>query len=39
MSQDLTTIGADRAARLIRVCMAKKRPVFIWGPPGIGKSS
>jgi hypothetical protein len=38
MSQDLTTIGADRAARLIRVCMAKKRPVFIWGPPGIGKS-
>lgn len=38
MSQDLTTIGADRAQRLIRVCMAKKRPVFLWGPPGIGKS-
>lgn len=35
---DLTTVGADRAHRLIRVCMAKKRPVFIWGPPGIGKS-
>jgi len=36
--QDLTTVGADRASRLIRVCMAKKRPVFLWGPPGIGKS-
>ncbi len=38
MSQDLTTVGADRAQRLIRVCMSKKRPVFLWGPPGIGKS-
>ena len=38
MSQDLTTIGADQAQRLITVCMAKKRPVFLWGPPGIGKS-
>lgn len=38
MSQDLTTIGANQAQRLIKVCMAKKRPVFLWGPPGIGKS-
>lgn len=23
---------------ILELCMARKRPVFIWGPPGIGKS-
>jgi len=32
------TVTAEQARRLITKCFDKKRPVFLWGPPGIGKS-
>jgi hypothetical protein len=32
------TIRPSTAINLIKVCMKSKRPVFLWGPPGIGKS-
>jgi hypothetical protein len=34
-NRTVTTVGARRA---IRKCFDKKRPLFLWGPPGIGKS-
>jgi len=34
-SRTVTSVGALNA---IRKCFAKKRPAFLWGPPGIGKS-
>jgi hypothetical protein len=34
-NRTVTTIGARKA---IRKCFDKKRPMFLWGPPGIGKS-
>jgi hypothetical protein len=34
-NRTVTTVGAQRA---IRKCFDKKRPLFLWGPPGIGKS-
>ena len=32
------TVTTEQAKRLITKCFDKKRPVFLWGPPGIGKS-
>ena len=32
------TLGPNEAKMAIRKCMKKQRPVFMWGPPGIGKS-
>lgn len=32
------TVTLDAARREVMVAMRKKRPVFLWGPPGIGKS-
>lgn len=32
------TITAIQAARSLKQAMKAKRPVFLWGPPGIGKS-
>jgi len=32
------TITSKTAHRTIMKCFKKKRPVFLWGPPGIGKS-
>lgn len=32
------TVTASQARRLITKCFDKQRPVFLWGPPGIGKS-
>lgn len=32
------TVTLDAARRELMVAMRKKRPVFLWGPPGIGKS-
>jgi len=32
------TVTTQQASRLISKCFQKKRPVFLWGPPGIGKS-
>lgn len=34
-SRTVTTVTARKA---IERCFGKKRPVFLWGPPGIGKS-
>ena len=33
-----TTVSPSTATRLIKVALKSKRPVFLWGPPGIGKS-
>lgn len=32
------TVTPNEAMRAIRKCVDVKRPVFMWGPPGIGKS-
>lgn len=32
------TVGPNEAKRAIRKCIKIQRPVFLWGPPGIGKS-
>lgn len=32
------TVTSKEARRAIKTCFKKQRPVFIWGPPGIGKS-
>ena len=32
------TVTLDAARRELKVAMKKQRPVFLWGPPGIGKS-
>jgi len=38
MSHETRTVTATGARKSIRKCFAKKRPLFLWGPPGIGKS-
>lgn len=39
-SQDVSirTVGPKGAKKAIRKAIQKRRPVFLWGPPGIGKS-
>lgn len=32
------TVNTILAKKLIKKCFDKKRPLFLWGPPGIGKS-
>ena len=32
------TVTSETGRRAITKCFEKKRPVFLWGPPGIGKS-
>ena len=32
------TVSPNEAKLAIRKCLKKQRPVFMWGPPGIGKS-
>ena len=32
------TVSPKEAKNAIRKCLKKQRPVFMWGPPGIGKS-
>ena len=34
----LRTVTPNNAKKSIRHAMTKKRPIFLWGPPGIGKS-
>jgi MoxR-like ATPase len=34
----LRTISPNNAKKSISIAMRKKRPIFLWGPPGIGKS-
>lgn len=35
---DTRTVTAAEANTRIKRCFRKKRPIFLWGPPGIGKS-
>ena len=35
---DVRTISPKKVLKALRHAMSKKRPVFLWGPPGIGKS-
>jgi hypothetical protein len=39
-AQDVSVrqVGPKRAKRAINKAIQKRRPVFLWGPPGIGKS-
>ena len=38
MSHENRTVTAVGARKAIKKCFVKKRPMFLWGPPGIGKS-
>ena len=38
MSVEHRTVTAVGARKAIQKCFSKKRPLFLWGPPGIGKS-
>jgi hypothetical protein len=38
MSTDNRTVTAQQARRAIVKCFKSQRPLFLWGPPGIGKS-
>ena len=38
MSDNTRTVSPNKAKNAIRHAMLKKRPLFLWGPPGIGKS-
>jgi len=38
MSHEARTVTAVGARKAIKKCFSKKRPMFLWGPPGIGKS-
>ena len=38
MSDVIRTVSPNKAKNALRHAMVKKRPVFLWGPPGIGKS-
>ena len=38
MSDNTRTVSPNKAKNSIRHAMRKKRPIFLWGPPGIGKS-
>jgi len=35
---NIRQIGPKSAKRAIGVAISKRRPVFLWGPPGVGKS-
>jgi len=37
-ASDHRTVTSEGARRAIKKCFSKKRPMFLWGPPGIGKS-
>ena len=38
MSVEHRTVTTSGARKAIKKCFDKKRPLFLWGPPGIGKS-
>jgi len=38
MSFEYRTVTAAGVRKSIKKCFDKKRPLFLWGPPGIGKS-
>ena len=35
---DARTLSPNKAKTALTIAMRKKRPIFLWGPPGIGKS-
>lgn len=35
---DSRTVKISEARMLVRKAVSKRRPIFIWGPPGVGKS-
>ena len=35
---NIRQVGPKSAKRAIQVAIQKRRPVFLWGPPGVGKS-
>ena len=35
---DARTLSPNKAKNALTIAMRKKRPIFLWGPPGIGKS-
>ena len=37
-TENIRTVKLSRAKSHIKRAFAKKRPVFVWGPPGVGKS-
>ena len=37
-SAEARTVKISEAKRLVRHAMKRQRPVFLWGPPGVGKS-
>jgi hypothetical protein len=38
MSDNTRTVSPNKAKSAIRHALIKQRPIFLWGPPGIGKS-
>jgi len=38
MSDNTRVLSPNKAKNSLRHAMLKKRPIFLWGPPGIGKS-
>lgn len=38
MNNEIRSVTLDEAQRALKVAMRSKRPVFLWGPPGVGKS-
>lgn len=38
MSHEIRTVTLTEARKAVDVAMRTKRPVFVWGPPGLGKS-
>jgi hypothetical protein len=38
MSDNTRTVSPNKAKTGIKHALLKKRPIFLWGPPGIGKS-
>ena len=37
-TENIRKVKLSRAKSHLKRAFAKKRPVFIWGPPGVGKS-
>ena len=38
IATQMNEVGPSEAAALVDCCVSASRPVFLWGPPGIGKS-
>jgi len=38
MSTEIRTVTLTEARKAVEVAMRVKRPIFLWGPPGVGKS-